>query len=132
MDDFVDAYHVLGVAPGATQAQLKAAHRALVRRHHPDLAAPAQRPAATARLRDVNVAYGLVRNPEARASYDHLRRVHGARRAADRVRGTVDEAALAARWEALSLAAGRWAGAWMHRRRGLSYRSGRLLGRWLS
>lgn len=134
MDGFLDAYRVLEVSPDATQAELKAAHRTLVRRHHPDRAAPAQRPAADRLLRDVNVAYGLVRDPDARASYDQLRRVHAARLVADRARGGVDldDAELAARWQALSQAAGRWAGTWLARRGGISYRSGRALGRWLS
>ncbi|MEX0658670.1 MAG: J domain-containing protein [Egibacteraceae bacterium] len=134
MDGFLDAYGVLQVSPDATQAELKAAHRALVRHHHPDRATPAQRPAADRLLRDINVAYGLVRDPDARARYDQVRRVHTARRAAERARGAVelDDAALAARWQALSQAAGRWAGTWRSRRGGVSYRSGRALGRWLS
>lgn len=127
MDGFLDAYRVLQVSPDATQAELKAAHRALVRRHHPDRAVPAQRPAADRLLRDINVAYGLVRDPDARASYDQVRRVHAARRATE-----LDDAALAARWQALSKAAGRWAGTRLARPGGFSYRSGRALGRWLS
>lgn len=134
MDGFLDAYRVLKVSPDATQAELKSAHRALVREHHPDRAAPAQRAAADRVLRDINVAYGLVRDPGSRARYDQVRRLHAARQAAERVRGAVelDDAALAARWEALSRASGRWAGAWLHRRGGIGYRSGRALGRWLS
>lgn len=83
MDDFVDVYAVLGVSPLATQEELKGAHRALVRRHHPDTLAPAQREAATSRVREVNVAYGLVRTPDSRATYDRVRRLHATRAAAD-------------------------------------------------
>lgn len=96
----VDAYAVLGVAPDATQEQLKAAHRALVRRHHPDLAAPDERAAATRRVQDVNVAYGLVRDPQRRAEYDRLR-------------GAGSSPAL----DAAFTAAGRWAGHWWRRNR---------------
>lgn len=131
MDGFVDAYGVLGVAPTATQAELKAAHRALVRRHHPDLVPPAQRSAADRRVRDINVAYELVRDREVRIRYDRLRRLHTARETTARVRLQVDEAELAARWRAMSQAAGRRAGRWVHRGGGLSYRAGRTLGRWL-
>lgn len=132
MDDLVDVYRVLGVQAAATQAELKAAHRALLRRHHPDLVPPAQREAADRRMREINVAYGLVRNREARARYDRLRRMHAARRTAERYREQVDDEALAAQWDTLARAAGRWAGGWMHRSAGLSYRAGRTLGRWLS
>lgn len=128
--DFLDAYDVLGVAPHAPQDDLKAAYRALVRRHHPDLG-PARPADADRRVREINVAYGLVHTPEVRRRYDHLRRAHAARRTAQRIRGT-DETELAAQWEELSRAAGRRAGEWMHRRRGLSYLAGRALGRWLN
>jgi len=96
----IDAYAVLGVAPDATAEQLKAAHRRLVRRHHPDLAAPAAREAATRRVQDINVAYGLVRDPARRAEYDRLRA------------GGDDGA-----WDAAVTAAGRWAGRWWRRNR---------------
>jgi hypothetical protein len=118
VEGFIDAYAVLGVAPGVGAEELKRAHRALVRRHHPDLVPPAQRPAATRRVQEINVAYGLVRDPSARARYDRVRTVQRAReRAAAPVR-QVDRAA-AAQWAALLSSAGRWAGRWWwrHRRR---------------
>lgn len=123
MPDFLDAYDVLGVRPGATQEELRAAHRTLVRRHHPDLADADHREEATRRMQQINVAYGLVRNPSARARYDAVRRLR---------RLESDDAALAVRWEELARGAGRWAGAWMRRDRDrpLSYRAGRALSRW--
>lgn len=96
----IDAYSVLGVAPTATQEQLKSAHRALVRRHHPDLAPPGEREAATRLVQDINVAYGLVRDPQRRAEYDRLR-------------GSGASPAL----DAALYAAGRWAGRWWRRNR---------------
>jgi hypothetical protein len=101
----IDAYAVLGVAPDATQEQLKAAHRALVRRHHPDLAPPEERAAATRRVQDINVAYGLVRDPQRRAEYDRLRR-----------------AGASAALDAAFVVAGRWAGRWWRRNRVLMRR----------
>ncbi|MGH3666135.1 MAG: J domain-containing protein, partial [Egibacteraceae bacterium] len=100
-----DAYTVLGVRPEAGPAELKAAHRRLVRRHHPDLVPPAQRPAATRRVQAINVAYGLIRDPRRRAAYDRLRRVHNR------------DAVLAAQWDARIAEAGRWAGRWWRRNR---------------
>ena len=118
MTDVVDPYAVLGVAPSASQDQLKAAHRALVRRHHPDLVPEAQRDAATRLVQQVNVAYGLVRDPQRRAEYDRLRDSGGA--ALDR----------------LVTAAGVWAGRWWSRNAAAlrgdqpwALRAGRVLGR---
>jgi hypothetical protein len=123
MSDFVDAYAVLGVAPGADQEAVKRAHRALVRRHHPDLAAPEERDAATRRVQDINVAYGLVRDPSARQRYDRVRTMQRARaRAAAPARHTskavrdADRTA-AAQWEALLTVAGRWSARWWRRHR---------------
>lgn len=123
MESFIDAYEVLGVSPGASQEDLKAAHRALVRRHHPDRAGEDRRVEATAQMQRINVAYGLVRDPEARRRYDAVRRLQ-------RLRS--DDAALAVRWAQLSRAAGRWAGARMRRNpdQPLSYRAGRAVSRW--
>jgi hypothetical protein len=98
---FVDAYAVLGVEADASQAALKAAHRRLVRLHHPDLVPPQARAEATRRVQDINVAYGLVRDPAARARYDAVRR----------------NAQRGAQWDELVTAAGRWAGRWWRRNR---------------
>jgi curved DNA-binding protein CbpA len=109
---------VLGVPPTATAAQLKAAHRALVRRHHPDLAPADQRAAATRLVQEINVAYGLVRDPASRAAYDRALAGSGAG------------------LELLAAAAGRWAGRWWARNRTallgnepLARRAGKTVGR---
>jgi len=115
MSGFVDAYAVLGVPPDASDEELKAAHRALVRRHHPDLVPPEQREEATRRIQEINVAYGLVRDPQRRAEYDRLRRwwlLTDQQRAVE----ALDEL-LAAQWEEITRAAGRWAAAWWARNR---------------
>lgn len=120
---FIDAYEVLGVRPTASQAELKAAHRALVRAHHPDLVAPEERAAATRRVQQINVAYGLVRAPEQRASYDRLRAQALARQRLGQAAGSAGDAvagfdqAAARRWEQAVSAAGRWAGRWWRRHR---------------
>lgn len=129
MSEFVDAYHVLGVDPDCSQAELKAAHRRLVRRHHPDVATPAGREAATRRLQEINVAYALVRDPGRRARYDAVRRANALTSSQPWRR----DADLAAEWEALVVAAGRWAGRFQHRvgrpsAPDLAHRLGRMVG----
>lgn len=94
-------YDVLGVTPTASADELKAAHRALVRRHHPDLQPEERRAAATRLVQDINVAYGMVRDPEHRARTDALLRAGG--RGRD--------------WDDLTTEAGRWAGRWWRRNR---------------
>lgn len=96
MRDFVDAYAVLGVDPGCSQAALKAAHRRLVRQHHPDVVPPGEREAATRRMQQINVAYALVRDPARRARYDAVRAAH----LAETDPWAHDEE-LAAEWDAL-------------------------------
>ncbi len=124
MHGFVDAYAVLGVAPDASAEELKRAHRALVRRHHPDLVPPDARPAATRHVQEINVAYGLVRDPAARTRYDRVRLVHlGRERIAAPTRLVRDRAVRADRgaaeqWEAMLRSAGAWGARWWRRNRG--------------
>lgn len=57
-----DPHAVLGLAPGAGAAAVKAAWRKLAREHHPDLAAnAAERRAATRRMAEINAAYADLR-----------------------------------------------------------------------
>jgi len=57
-----DPHTVLGLAPGASAAAIKAAWRRLARLHHPDLAAnAAERRAATRRMAEINAAYADLR-----------------------------------------------------------------------
>ncbi len=58
-----DPHAVLGVAPDASQAQIKSAWRRLAREHHPDLAAhdPTEARRATRRMAEINAAYQHLR-----------------------------------------------------------------------
>jgi hypothetical protein len=57
-----EPHAVLGVAPGASQAVIKAAWRRLARQHHPDLAVDVgERRAATRRMAEINAAYNELR-----------------------------------------------------------------------
>lgn len=119
--DFIDAYEVLGVAPSATPEQIKAAYRRLAARHHPDVVGEDHH-AATLRMQQINVAYGLIAHPDMRQRYDRVRRARQARQAFsgdDQV------------WSDLLQAAGRWVGRQRRQRRGGWYRAGYAVGRWL-
>lgn len=69
MDD-TDHYATLGIAPDATQAQVKRAWRKLARRFHPDVS---KEPDAGARFQAVAAAHTALIDPERRAAYDALR-----------------------------------------------------------
>jgi DnaJ-domain-containing protein 1 len=59
-----DAWAVLGVQPGASWEQIASAHRRLAMKHHPDRLlneTPERRTESEAIMRDVNVAYTVLR-----------------------------------------------------------------------
>jgi molecular chaperone DnaJ len=59
-----DPYAVLGVSPAATAAEIKAAYRTLVKRHHPDAGGDDTRIVA------LNAAWEVLRDGERRRRYD--------------------------------------------------------------
>ena len=67
-----DPYRILGVSSRAGERQITAAFRRLAKRLHPDVN-PGDR-AAEQRFKDVTRAYETLRDPEARALYDDVRR----------------------------------------------------------
>lgn len=59
-----DAWAVLGLRSGASWGEIAAAHRRLAKEHHPDRqvdATPEERAASEATMRDINVAYSVLR-----------------------------------------------------------------------
>ncbi len=62
-----DHYAVLGVRPGASDAEIRTAFRRLARQYHPDVN---PRPEAGDRFRAVVTAYEVLSDPAARAVYD--------------------------------------------------------------
>ena len=64
-----DYYAVLGAEPSASAAELRGAFREAVLRHHPDRSADDL--LATRRTSVLNLAWGELRDPVRRLSYDH-------------------------------------------------------------
>ena len=56
-----DPYRVLGVSPGASDTEIKAAYRRLAKKYHPDLN-PGD-PAAARKMNEINAAYEQIKNP---------------------------------------------------------------------
>lgn len=67
---FKDYYSILGVEPGAGEAEIKTAYRRLARKYHPDVS---KESGAEERFKAVNEAYEALRDPQKRAAYDQLR-----------------------------------------------------------
>ena len=69
----IDPYAILGLARDATQAQISAAYRTLLRRYHPDTRTPADTghdARADAALQHVLTAYAVLADPARRSNYD--------------------------------------------------------------
>jgi curved DNA-binding protein CbpA len=79
-----DPYEVLQVASSADDTVLRAAYRALAHRYHPDVAGPD----GELRMRELNAAWEIVRDPERRAAYDRSRMASGTRGSAGVREGT--------------------------------------------
>ncbi len=58
-----DPYKVLGVSPGASQEEIKKAHRTLAKKYHPDLH-PGDS-AASEKMNEINAAYDMLIHPGA-------------------------------------------------------------------
>ncbi|TFG27389.1 molecular chaperone DnaJ, partial [Candidatus Thorarchaeota archaeon] len=63
-----DYYDVLGVGRNATQEEIRKAYRTLAKKYHPDKN-PNDK-SSEDRLKKINVAYGVLGDPEKRANYD--------------------------------------------------------------
>ena len=63
-----DYYSVLGIPADASQAEIKAAYRVQIKRHHPDMN-PGD-PGATRRSRKINKAYETLSDPALRLAFD--------------------------------------------------------------
>ncbi len=68
--DYRDYYQDLGVARGASQADIKRAYRKLARQHHPDVK-PGDK-TSERRFKEINEANEVLSDPEKRKRYDQL------------------------------------------------------------
>lgn len=57
-----DPYKVLGLTPGASDEEVKAAYRKLAKKYHPDLNPGNE--AAAKRMNEINAAYDQIKNPQ--------------------------------------------------------------------
>ncbi len=63
-----DYYAVLGLLPSATADDIGSSYRRLAKRYHPDR--NPNKPNTGRRMRDINVAYGILSDPARRRLYD--------------------------------------------------------------
>jgi hypothetical protein len=69
-----DYYEIFGLPPSASAEEIRAAHRELVKRFHPDIYWTSEdKVRATEKLRAINEAYAVLGNAERRKEYDASR-----------------------------------------------------------
>ena len=70
MADKRDYYDVLGVAKGASDDEIKKAHRKLAKKYHPDL--NRDNPDAAEKFKELNEAYEVLSDSDKRSRYDQF------------------------------------------------------------
>ncbi len=71
-----DLYAILEVPPQASSIEIKRAYRRKVKKYHPDL--NQENSYAERKIREINIAYEVLSNPEERKKYDQSRIDHDA------------------------------------------------------
>ena len=67
MSEFMDYYEILQVHPSAEPEVIKGAYDKLAKKYHPDLN---KDPTATERMKQINLAYEVLSNPQKRRQFD--------------------------------------------------------------
>ncbi len=70
MADKRDYYEVLGISKGASDDEIKKAHRKLAKKYHPDL--NKDNPEAAEKFKELNEAYEMLSDKDKRAKYDQF------------------------------------------------------------
>ena len=66
-----DLYEILGVNKNATDDEIKKAYKKLAKKYHPDLN-PDDKENAEKKMKELNVAYDILKDPQKRAQYDQF------------------------------------------------------------
>ncbi|MGH8472406.1 MAG: DnaJ domain-containing protein, partial [Gammaproteobacteria bacterium] len=67
--EFKDYYKILGLERTASDDEIKRAYRKLARKYHPDVS---KEPDAAERMKEVNEAHEVLKDPQKRAAYERL------------------------------------------------------------
>ncbi|KAJ3381068.1 secretory subunit [Lobulomyces angularis] len=76
-EELWDPYAILGVDSGSTVAQVKSAFRKMARTHHPDKVAEADKEKATLKYTEMNKAYKVLTNEDARKIWEEFGNADG-------------------------------------------------------